>query len=109
LEAHGLWDFLLTTSENEEEEEVLPVSTRSKGPVDTTPSNQNQNSPASPNKYKGIVKKSSTPSSDYVPTTKSSSSSKTLIFSDNMEYNTVEDMKMVKANISLYEVSKLKQ
>jgi hypothetical protein len=32
-----------------------------------------------------------------------------LIVSDTIEYNIVEDMKKVKANISLYEVSKLKQ
>lgn len=61
-------------------------------------------------KNKGIVKKSSTSFTDYVPTTsKSPSSSKTLIIYDTMEYNIMEDMKKFKSNISLYEVRKLKQ
>lgn len=53
----------------------------------------------------------STGSSYSIPKASSSpsSSSKTLLVSDNIECNIFKDMKKTKANISLYEVSKLKQ
>ena len=109
-EAHGLWDFILTSSENEEEEEALLVSMRSKGLVDTPIVNQNQKSLTPPAKEKSIVKNTSTPPSSFDRTTyKPSSSCKTLIVSDTIEYNILEDMKKVKDNIFLYEFSKLKQ
>ena len=38
-----------------------------------------------------------------------STTSKTLIVSDTVEYNIVEYMKKIKANISLHEMKKLKQ
>jgi len=101
----------LTTSENEEEEEeYFPINSRSKGPIDTTSSSKNQKYPTPSTKEKGTIKKTSSQSFDYAPTTsKSPSSSKTLIISYNIEYNIVEEMKKIKANISLYEVSKLNQ
>ena len=40
----------------------------------------------------------------YVPTT-----SRTMVVSDTIEYNVVEDMKKTKANISIHELTKLKQ
>ena len=40
--------------------------------------------------------------------TDSPTPSKTLIVSDEMEYNIVEDMKKTRANITLFELSKLK-
>jgi len=33
---HGLWDFVLPTSDEENEKEALPVSTRSIGHVDSS-------------------------------------------------------------------------
>lgn len=39
VEAHGLWDFILTTLENEEEGEALRVETRSKKYVNSSSSN----------------------------------------------------------------------
>jgi len=40
VEVHGLWDFILPTSKNEEEHEALLVSTKSKGPPDSPKTNQ---------------------------------------------------------------------
>lgn len=40
VEAHGLWYFILTTSENEEEGEALLVETRSKISIDPLLSNK---------------------------------------------------------------------
>ena len=46
IEAHGLWDFILTTSENEEEE-ALPIETRSKRSIDS-PSSSSKQRPVTP-------------------------------------------------------------
>jgi len=40
IEVHGMWYFFLPTSDNEDEQEALPVSTRSKGPADYVQSTQ---------------------------------------------------------------------
>jgi len=69
IETHGLWDFILTTSENEEEEEeeALPVSSRSKGPIDTTSLGKNQKSCTPSTKEKCTIKKNSIQTSDSSP------------------------------------------
>lgn len=78
------------------------MSTRSKGIFDTFPTNQKHKSLDPPNKDKGVISKSNTLSLDSLPTTSNSpSSSNNLTISDTMEYNIVEDMEKVKANISL--------
>jgi len=93
VEVHGMWYFILRTSDDEDEKEALPVSTRSKGLADSTQSTQNQKPSTSATKDKVVGKKSSPKSPQ--PTSSSSnppSSSKTLVVVNTMEYNIVEDM-----------------
>jgi len=40
VEFHGMWDFILPNSDNESEQEALPVNTRSKSIVEPNQSNQ---------------------------------------------------------------------
>ena len=82
------------------------MSTRSKSSSYSIVSNQKQKS--LPTKEKKIVKKSKTVQTDPI-TPNPSTMSKTLIVLDTVEYNIVEDMKNTKANISLHEMTKLKQ
>ena len=62
-----------------------------------------------PPRDKAIGKKSAPKSTQTTPTQLDSSPSpKTLIVSDEMEYNIIDDMKKTRANITFYELSKLK-
>ena len=106
VELQGMWDFILP---QEEDQEAFPVSTRSKNQLDppqTTPK-QKGASPAA--KEKVATKKTTakvTQSSPIQPD--QTPPSRTLIVSDEMEYNIIDDMKKTRANITLYELSKLK-
>jgi len=53
VELNGMWDFILS---NEEEQEALPISTRSKGLADTTQSNQKQKTPTPAAKENQLAK-----------------------------------------------------
>jgi len=60
-------------------------------------------------KDKVVTKKTSPKVTQTNPVqTNTSTPSKTLIVSDEMEYNIVQDMKKTRANINLFELSKLK-
>lgn len=85
VEVHGMWDFILPLSDNEEEE-ALPVATRSKSVVDSPQSIQKQK-PSTPDvKGKAIVKKSSPKSTQTSPPQSNPSPSvKTLLISNDME------------------------
>jgi len=102
-----MWDFILPNSDSEE---AMPVSTRSKStpePVQTVPKKKI----ATPStKDKPTVKKTSPLPTKNQPFSSNplTSTAKTLVVSEPMEYNIVEDMKKIKANISLHELSKLK-
>ena len=81
------------------------VSTRIKSSSDSIVSNQKQK--FLPTKEKTVVRKSKNIQTDSIPPDPNTTS-KTLIVSDTMEYNIVEDMKKTKTNISLHEMTKLK-
>lgn len=57
VETHGLWDFIFTTSENEEDKYALRVSTQSKGATHTTPTSKTPKNPNNAAKEKGMTKK----------------------------------------------------
>lgn len=82
----------------------MPVSTISKYSSNPIVSNQKQNSVPTNEK----IKKSKTVQTNPI-LSDPSTTSKTLIVSDTIEYNIVEDMKKIKENISLHEMTKLKQ
>ena len=105
-----MWDFILPNSDTENEQEAFPVTTRSKGarePIQT--SSKKRSAGTTTTKEKVPTKKSTTtlpqnqPSSSNIPST-----SKTLVVSDSMDYNIIDDMKKTKANITMFELSKLK-
>ena len=101
-----MWDFILP---NEEQQEALPVSTSSKNTSEATQPNQKQKY-SMPTKDKTVSKKSTTkamqtnPTNSDVPPTR-----KAMVVFDTNEYNVVEDMKKVRAKISIHELNKLKQ
>jgi len=110
VECHGMWDFILPNSDTENEEEAFPVTTRSRGtpdPVQTT--SKKRSAGVTSAKEKTPINKSpptapqSQPSTSNIPST-----SKTLVVSDSMDYNIVDDMKKIKENITMFELSKLK-
>jgi len=99
----------LPNSDTESKQEALPVNTRSKitaEPIQTTQKKKNTSLAA---KDKASMKKTLV-----LPTQKQPSSSnppssfKTLVVSHSMDYNIIEDMMKTRANISLFEISKLK-
>ena len=101
-----MWDFILP---NEEDQEVFLVSTRSRNQLDPPQRTPNPKSASSMTKDKVASKKTSPKATQTSPVqTDTSTPSKTLIISDEMEYNIVEDMKKTRANITLFELSKLK-
>jgi len=106
VELQGMWDFILP---QEEDQEAFPVSTRSKNQLDppqTTPK-QKGASPAA--KDKVATKKTTTKVTQSSPVQPDQTPpSRTLIVSDEMDYNIIDDMKKTRANITLYEFSKLK-
>ena len=106
VELQGMWDFILP---QEEDQEAFPVSTRSKNqlvPPQTTPK-QKGASPATNDKV--ATKKTTARATQFSPVQSDQAPpSRTLIVSDEMEYNIIDDMKNTRANITLYELSKLK-
>jgi len=109
FEVHGMWDFILPLSENEEEEEDLLVATRSKSTTHLPQKSQKQKSLTPVLKEKAIGKKYSPKSTQtFPPQSNSSPLAKTLLIYDDMEYNIVKYMNNTKANITLYDLSKLK-
>ena len=108
VKVHGLRDFILPTFDNEDEHEALPINTRIKNSTDLPQSLQKQKSSSYIAKDKVINKKNYSPQSNPTSATLPSAS-KTLVVSDTIEYNIVEDMNNIKTNISLHELRKLKQ
>jgi len=110
VECHGMWDLILPNSNTENEQEAFPVTTRSKGtlePLQATSKKRNAGSTTT--KEKVPVKKATTiPSQNQPSSSNLPSTSKTLVVSDSMDYNIIEDMKKTKANITMFELSKLK-
>ena len=105
-----MWDFILPNSDTDNEEEAFPVTTRSKStsePVQAT--SKKRSAGAATTKEKVPPKKplvtipQNQSSTSTIPST-----SKTLVVSDSMDYNIVDDMKKTKANITMFELSKLK-
>jgi hypothetical protein len=109
-ECHGMWDFILPNSDTENEEEAFPVTTRSKSTSEPAQATSKKRSAgATTTKEKVPPKKSPVVVPQNQPSTSNSpSTSKTLVVSDSMEYNIVDDMKKTKANITMFELSKLK-
>ena len=105
-----MWDFILPNFDTENEQEAFPVTTRSKGtpePVQKTSKKRNAGCTTTkekiPTKKASAIPSQNQPSSSNLPST-----SKTLVVSDSMDYNIIEDMKKTKANITMFELSKLK-
>ena len=105
-----MWDFILPNSDTENEQEAFPVTTRSKGaPEPIQASSKKTSAGATTTKEKVSTKKPAAtvpqnqPSSSNIPST-----SKTLAVSESMDYNIVDDMKKTKANITMFELRKLK-
>ena len=106
VELQGMWDFILP---NEEDQEAFPVSTRSRNQLDPPQSTPKPKSASSMTKDKVVVKKTSPKATQTsLVQTDTSTPSKTLIVSNEMEYNIIEDMEKTRANITLFELSKLK-
>ena len=106
VELQGMWDFILP---DEEDQDALPVSTRIRNQHDLQQSISKQKNASLASKDKVASKKSSPKATHASPVQADSSTpSKTLIISDEMEYNIVEDMKKTRANITFRELSKLK-
>lgn len=99
-----MWDFILRI---EEEAQAMPMTTRRKNSPDMSITNHKKKV-ATPAKEKTIAKKSKTSQTNPVPPN-SPNTSKPLVISDTVEYNIVEHMKMPRDNISLHELTKLKQ
>lgn len=109
VECHGMWDFILPNSDTKNEQEAFPVSTRSKGIAEPVQHTSKKKNISSATKDKVPTRKSTmVPTRNQSTSTDPPSSSKTLVVSDSMDYNIIEDMKKTKANISLFELSKLK-
>lgn len=105
-ELQGMWNFILP---NEQNQEVLPVATRSRNQLHPPQSNSKQKTSMPPPRDKVVGKKSSPKSTQTNPVhLDSSPSSKTLIVSNEMEYNIIDDMKNTRVNITFHELSKLK-
>ena len=100
-----MWDFILP---DEEDQEASPVSNRSRNQLDPPQPTPKPKRTISMTKDKVVVKKTPKETQTSPVQTDSSTPSKTLIVSDEMEYNIIEDMKKTRANINLYELSKLK-
>lgn len=106
VELQEIWDFILP---NEESQEALLVATRSRRIFYLPQTSQKQKSSTLAPEDKAIGKKSSPKPTQTTPSQSNfSPSTKTLLVSDEMEYNIVEDMKETRANITFHELSKLK-
>lgn len=94
MECHGMWDFILSNSDNESEQEDLPVNTRSKSIVEPNQSNQKKKNSNPITKEKSPAKKTPVASTNNQPSSSNRpSSSKIIVVSNSMDYNIVEDMK----------------
>ena len=103
VEVQGMWDFILP---DEEDQEASPVSTRSRNQLDSPQPNPKPKSASSMTKDKIAPKKTTPKATQTSPVqTDSSNPSKTLIVSDEMEYNIIGDMRKTRANITFYELS----
>jgi len=101
-----MWDFIIP---NEETQEALPITTRSKNPVELIETNSKKKASMPPPRDKETCKKSSPKSTQTTPTQLNSSPQpKILIVSVEMEYNIIDDMKKNRANITFHELRKLK-
>lgn len=101
-----MWDFILP---NEEDQEVFPVSTHSRNQLDPPQPTPKPKSLSSMTKDKVASNKTSPKATETSSIqTDTSTPSKMLIVLDEMEYKIVEDMKNTRANITLFELSKLK-
>lgn len=101
-----MWDFILP---QEEDQEVFPVSTRSKNQLDPPKTTPKQKRASSTTKDKVAAKKTTTKATQSsLVQSEQTTPSKTLIVSNEMEYNIIDDMKNTRANITLYELRKLK-
>ncbi len=91
VELQGMWDFILPQEENQE---TFPVSTRRRNQLDPPQTTPKPKSASSATKDKVAPKKTTSKATQTNPVkTDASTPSKTLIVSDEMEYNIVEDMK----------------
>ena len=106
VELQGMWDFILP---DEEDQEAFPVSFHSRNQLDPPQPTPKPKSVSSMTKDKVAAKKTSPKVTQTSPIQiDTSTPSKTLIVSDEMEYNIIEDMKKTRANITFFELSKLK-
>lgn len=87
IEVNGMWDFILLT---EEEAQAMLVTTRSKNYPNMSITNHKQKF-ATPAKEKTIADKSKTSQTNPIPPD-SQNTSKTLVISDTVKYNIVDDM-----------------
>lgn len=91
VELQGMWDFILP---QEVDQEVFPVSTRRKNQLDSPQTTSKQKSASPATKDKVTTKKTTTKATQSSPVqTDQTTPSKTLIVSDVMEYNIIDDMK----------------
>lgn len=101
-----MWDFILP---DEEDQEESLISTRNRNQLDPPQPTPKPKSASSMTKDKVAAKKTTQKVTQTSPVqTDPSTPSKTLIVSNEMEYNIIEDMKSSRANITFYELSKLK-
>ena len=110
IECHGMWDFILPNSDTENEQEAFPVTTRSKGtpePVQATSKKRNAGSTTTKEKI-STKKAAPIPSQNQPSSSNLPSTSNTLVVIDSMDYSIIEDMKKVKANITMFELRELK-
>ena len=106
VELQGMWDFILP---DEEDQEAFPISTCSRNQLDPPQPTPKPKSTSSMTKDKVATKKMTSKVTQTNPVQiDPSTPSKTLIISDEMEYNIIEDMEKTRANITFYELSKLK-
>ena len=98
-----MWDFILPNSNTESEQEALPVNTRSKNAAELVQTNPKKKNWSPVSKDKAPMKKTSVvPTQNQPSSSNPPSSSKTLVVSDSMDYNIVEDMKKNHANINFF-------
>lgn len=101
-----MWDFILS---DEEDQDALPVTTISRNQLDPPQSSAKKKNQSSTPTDKIVGKKSSPKATETNPVQSNSTTpSKILIISDEMEYSIIEDMKKTRANITFHELSKLK-
>ena len=106
MELQGMWDFILP---QEEDQEAFPVSTRSQSQLDPPQTTPKQKGTSPTVKEKVATKKTTAKATQSSPIQPDQTPpSRTLIVSDEMDYNIIDDMKKTRANITLYELSKLK-